>query len=83
VVAERIRKRFESTELKCNGEAVVVTASIGIAGMDEPASNEILSPGALIDRADRALYSAKSRGRNRIETWDHALYECADGTISH
>jgi len=83
VVAERIRQRFESTELSCGGESVVVTASIGIAGMDEPASTGILSPGALIDRADRALYSAKSRGRNRIETWDHALYECADGTISH
>jgi diguanylate cyclase (GGDEF)-like protein len=82
VVAERIRKRFESTELSCGGEAVVVTASIGIAGMDEPASNEILSPAALIDRADRALYSAKSRGRNRIETWDRALYQCADD-VSH
>jgi diguanylate cyclase (GGDEF)-like protein len=83
VVAERIRKRFESTELTCGGEAVVVTASIGIAGMDESASNEILSPAALIDRADRALYSAKSRGRNRIETWDRALYQCADDSISH
>ena len=82
VVAERIRKRFESTELSCGGEAVVVTASIGIAGMDEPASSEILSPAALIDRADRALYSAKSRGRNRIETWDRALYQCADD-VSH
>jgi diguanylate cyclase (GGDEF)-like protein len=83
VVAERIRKRFESTELKCNGEAVVVTASIGIAGMDESAPSEILSPAALIDRADRALYSAKSRGRNRIETWDRALYQCADDGVSH
>jgi diguanylate cyclase (GGDEF)-like protein len=82
-VAERIRKRFESTELTCGGEAVVVTASIGIAGMDESASSEILSPAALIDRADRALYSAKSRGRNRIETWDRALYQCADDSISH
>ena len=82
-VAERIRKRLETTELTCGGEAVVVTASIGIAGMDEPASNEILSPAALIDRADRALYSAKSRGRNRIETWDRALYQCADDAISH
>src|SRR5215212_7393882 len=76
-VAERIRKRFESTELTCGGESVVVTASIGIAGMDEPASNEVVSHAALIDRADRALYSAKNRGRNRIETWDRALYQCA------
>jgi diguanylate cyclase (GGDEF)-like protein len=83
VVAERIRQRFESTELRCGDEAVVVTASIGIAGLDEPGSADILSPAALIDRADRALYSAKSRGRNRIETWDRALYQCADDGISH
>lgn len=82
-VAERIRQRFESTELECGGASVVITASIGIAGMDEPASSEVLSPAALIDRADRALYSAKSRGRNRIETWDHALYECGDDARSH
>ncbi|HJQ37512.1 MAG TPA: GGDEF domain-containing protein [Thermoanaerobaculia bacterium] len=82
-VAERIRKRLETTELTCGAEAVVVTASIGIAAMDESASNEVLSPAALIDRADRALYSAKSRGRNRIETWDRALYQCADDSISH
>jgi diguanylate cyclase (GGDEF)-like protein len=83
VVAERIRQRLESTELACGGESIVVTASIGIAGMEEPAFADILSPAALIDRADRALYSAKSRGRNRIETWDRALYECVDEAIGH
>ena len=76
VVAERIRQRLESTELAAG---IVVTASIGIAGMDEAATDEILSPAALIDRADRALYSAKSRGRNRIEMWDQAFF---DGDIS-
>ena len=83
VVAERIRQRLESTEVSCGGDSVVVTASIGIAGMDEPASSEVLSPAALIDRADRALYSAKSRGRNRIETWDRALLESADSNVGH
>ena len=83
VVAERIRQRLESTELACGGEAITVTASIGIAGMEESAGEEILSPAALIDRADRALYSAKSRGRNRIEMWDHALFDGAEGAIGH
>ena len=83
VVAERIRQRIEATELNCGGESIAVTASIGIAGMEEPGSQEILSPAALIDRADRALYSAKSHGRNRIEMWEQALYESADDAVGH
>jgi diguanylate cyclase (GGDEF)-like protein len=75
VVAERIRTRLESTEMSCGDETFVVTASIGIAGMDAPEAAELLSPAALIDRADRALYSAKSRGRNRVEMWDNALLD--------
>ncbi len=83
VVAERIRKRLESTELACGESSVAVTASIGIAGMDSEGDNEVLSSAALIDRADRALYSAKSRGRNRIEMWDHALLVGAEDVGGH
>ena len=83
VVAERIRKRLESTMLPCGESSVAVTASIGIAGMDEQAEGDVLSPAALIDRADRALYSAKSRGRNRIEMWDRALLEGAEDVGGH
>jgi diguanylate cyclase (GGDEF)-like protein len=82
VVAERIRRRLEATELSCGDGSVVVTASIGIAGMEASSDGEILSPAALIDRADRAMYTAKSRGRNRVETWDVALLS-ADDAISH
>ncbi len=83
VVAERIRKRLESTELAVGSSAVAVTASIGIAGMDSQAEEEMLSPAALIDRADRALYSAKTRGRNRIEMWDRALFDAPTGVSGH
>ena len=81
VVAERIRRRLESTELPCGDGSIVVTASIGIAGLGE--QSDVLSPGALIDRADRALYSAKSRGRNRVEMWDHALLENIADSVEH
>ena len=78
VVAERIRQRLETTALPCGDGSIAVTASIGIAGMDLQAGEEMLNPAALIDRADRALYSAKTRGRNRIEMWDSALFEDED-----
>jgi len=83
IVAERIRHRLEATELPCGDTNIVVTASIGIAGMEATDATEILSPAALIDRADRALYSAKSRGRNRIEMWDQALLQGVDEATNH
>ncbi len=83
VVAERIRHRLEETELACGEGAVIVTASMGIAGMEASSEGEILSPAALIDRADRALYTAKSRGRNRVETWDEALYDVDENATGH
>lgn len=77
-VAERIRRRLETTELPCGETSIAVTASIGIAGMDEPDDGSSLSPAGLIERADRALYTAKNRGRNRVEMWDSALRACDD-----
>lgn len=83
VVAERIRSRLESTALPCGNTSIRVTASIGIAGMDLSMANEMLSPAGLINRADRALYSAKNRGRNRVEMWDHELFDGAASDTSH
>jgi diguanylate cyclase (GGDEF)-like protein len=69
-VAERIRGRLEATELQCGDARTIVTASIGVAGLD---GEGVLSPSALIERADRALYTAKNRGRNRVEVWNDAF----------
>jgi diguanylate cyclase (GGDEF)-like protein len=72
-VAERIRRRLAAASMPVGSTSVTVTASIGIAGMDCVPEEGVLSSGDLIDRADRALYSAKHRGRNRIEMWDAEL----------
>lgn len=70
-VADRIRHRLETTPMDVEGGAsLVVTASIGIAGIDAGMRDPVLSPAALIDRADRALYQAKHQGRNRVAVFD-------------
>jgi diguanylate cyclase (GGDEF)-like protein len=66
-VAERIRTRVAAAMVTAGGSAINVTASIGIAGIDDETADAILTATALIDRADRALYVAKHRGRNRVE----------------
>ena len=81
VVAERIRQRLAASELPCGDGSIAVTASIGIAGMDSP-ETAVLSPAELIERADRALYAAKNRGRNRVEMWSSS-FDVPASTVSH
>lgn len=60
VVAERIRAQLEASPLPHQGGDLKITASFGVA--------DILSAGqeSLVTVADRALYSAKKDGRNRV-----------------
>jgi len=74
VVAERIRERLEASRFDVGDDSVVVTASIGIAGIESVGPEGGLSPAMLIDRADQALYSAKHHGRNRVEMWTVAMH---------
>lgn len=66
VVAERLRHRISLIKSSYGKEKKSVTASIGVVGGDQLASRR-LSPQILIDAADKALYRAKSGGRNRTE----------------
>jgi two-component system cell cycle response regulator len=59
----RIRAQFEAHSFKFKNISLVVTASFGIAGFQGEKSPEF---GALVKRADLALYSAKHGGRNRL-----------------
>lgn len=61
-VMDRIRDQMRDLTGPAEGQlAFPVTASVGIAEMDVNLSLE-----ANIDRADRALYAAKSAGRNQV-----------------
>jgi two-component system cell cycle response regulator len=63
-VAERLRSIIENRPfvLKSSGREINITASLGIA--TNTASSE--TPEQLLKQADKALYEAKSAGRNRV-----------------
>ena len=62
VVAERIRKSAEGCSIKAYDNSVRVTLSIGIAIY--PSDGKLLEE--MMDKADWALYRAKSQGRNCV-----------------
>lgn len=68
LVAERLRKRIEQTEVPGFGQ---VTGSFGVATFPNHAS----SRDTLVVAADRALYNSKEAGRNRISVPDEVNSE--------
>lgn len=62
VVAETLRKSIADVEVV--GVSRPITASLGVASLP----NDAAEPTLLLRAADRALYLAKARGRNRVET---------------
>jgi diguanylate cyclase (GGDEF)-like protein/PAS domain S-box-containing protein len=64
-VAERLRAAIETrTIVLPDGQTLHVTASIGVACLEDTDANLT----ALIGRADQAMYAAKRSGRNRVRT---------------
>ena len=65
IAMERIRKQLESVVFTFEGRSLSVTASFGVSRFQGTAPDFDL----LKKRADLALYSAKSNGRNRVEVY--------------
>jgi two-component system cell cycle response regulator len=65
VVAERIRAGVAAMCFEYAGHERSITVSIGLATLGEGRSYPSVE--ALLDAADRALYRAKARGRDRVE----------------
>lgn len=71
LLAERVRREIANIQTEYQGKSLTVTASIGVAGRSLPLDCTVQG---LLDAADKALYSAKQQGRNRVVygSLDHA-----------
>ena len=63
-LAERIRSLAESRPVEFSGNRINYTVSIGIA----LSTTDDMTIESVLERADRALYRAKSEGRNRVSS---------------
>jgi diguanylate cyclase (GGDEF)-like protein len=67
--AEQIRQSIETEKFFYNEhDHLGITISIGVAAFDEDAKDST----QLVEAADKALYSAKRHGRNRVEGYTSA-----------
>ncbi len=62
IVAERIRKKVEALEVSADGQKAGITISIGASQYPD---SRVRSVDEMLDLADKALYLAKSQGRNQ------------------
>lgn len=62
MIAERLRSAVEDHQIEWQGQLHQITVSIGVSTR----SAFDRSAGTMLERADRALYTAKREGRNRV-----------------
>lgn len=59
-MAEQLRIAIERTQIHANGQAITLTASVGVVPYQQQSLSE------LMDLADKQLYRAKKAGRNTV-----------------
>src|SRR6056297_3455944 len=69
-VAERIRKEIEQMEIQYLEKALKITVSIGVNYIN---TARFTTAAQIIEQADKALYTSKSNGRNRVTLYKPGL----------
>lgn len=65
-LCERLRKHIEKTPISFKRKKIPFTASFGVTGFTAQSDKTALTQDALINRADKYLYTAKETGRNKV-----------------
>jgi diguanylate cyclase (GGDEF)-like protein/PAS domain S-box-containing protein len=76
-VANKIRDAI-LVPMMLNGESVTISASIGVALFPQDANSKT----EMLERADAAMYQAKSGGRNAIEFYQHDFSTAANHKLT-
>ncbi len=64
-LADRLRQGIEDMKIREEEDYPGITASVGVATFPEDGD----LPDQVLEKADRALYEAKARGKNRVCCW--------------
>jgi diguanylate cyclase (GGDEF)-like protein len=68
ILAERLRRKIEDIKFNKRDPKFKITVSIGLS-IYEP-QEDLLT---VIEKADKAMYKAKQRGKNRVEVFENSL----------
>jgi len=75
-IVDLLREGLAIMPIHYNDMLIGVTASFGVAPLDSNSSVE-----EALDNADKALYAAKSAGRNRAQLWNTAVRPAGSTTM--
>ncbi len=73
IAAERLRSAIASTPVRAGETTFTITVSVGVTAIRAECPDRL----AVLEEADRALYSSKREGRNRVTT--HTLVQPGGG----
>ena len=65
--AERLRLSVSEMSIDIEGKEIGITASFGLSSFNPSQHNDKISPESMIGQADKCMYQAKKKGRNRVE----------------